>query len=296
MNENIKESNETMESLHAVTESAQQLVAESTSSFITWIKSFLTWENFFKVIGAFIVLLFLWIVYRLIKRALRKAHTEKMSAQRFMLMSKMVNYAYFVVVVMYILSLFGIKLSAVWGAAGIAGVAIGFAAQTSVSNLISGIFVLSEGIMQVGDFVTVGDISGTVDSVDLLSVKVHTTDNHLVRIPNSSVINTNLTNISFFPQRRLTINVFIDYKTDMDKALETILKVPALCPTVLHEPAPVAWFDKFGESGISLNLAVWFNRTDFFETRNSVYVGIKKVFDDAGISIPFTKVDVKITQ
>ncbi|MBR7063747.1 MAG: mechanosensitive ion channel family protein [Treponema sp.] len=282
------------DAFHSVTETAHNLFSESTSSFVTWVKSFLTWDNLFKVVGAVVVLFLLWIVYRLIKRTLRKAHTEKMSAQRFMLISKMVNYTYFVVVVMYVLSLFGIKLSAVWGAAGIAGVAIGFAAQTSVSNLISGIFVLSEGIMQVGDFVTVGDISGTVDSVDLLSVKVHTTDNHLVRVPNSSVINTNLTNVSFFPQRRLTVNVSIDYNTDMDKVLETILKVPPLCPTVLQDLAPVAWFDKFGDSGINLNLAVWFNKSDFFATRNAVYIAIKKVFDEDGINIPYPKVDVTI--
>ena len=150
--------------------------------------------------------------------------------------------------------------------------------------------------MQVGDFVTVGDISGTVDSVDLLSIKVHTTDNHLVRIPNSSVINTNLTNISFFPQRRFTVTVSIDYATDMEAALETILKVPQLCPTVLHDPSPVAWYDKFADSGINLNLAVWFNKEDFFTTRNAVFIGIKKVFDESEITIPYPKVDVKLTQ
>lgn len=287
---------DTQEILDSVTETAQQFVEETTNSFVTWVKSFLTWDNLFKVIGALVVLFILYLVYRFIKRALRKAHPERISAQRFMLISKIVNYTYFVVVVMYVLSLFGIELSAVWGAAGIAGIAIGFAAQTSVSNLISGIFVLSEGIMQVGDFVTVGDISGTVDSVDLLSIKVHTTDNHLVRIPNSSVINTNLTNISFFPQRRFTVTVLIDYTTDMETALETILKVPQLCPTVLHDPSPVAWYDKFADSGINLNLAVWFNKEDFFTTRNAVFIGIKKVFDESEITIPYPKVDVKLTQ
>ena len=197
---------------------------------------------------------------------------------------------------MYILSMFGIKLSAVWGAAGIAGVALGFAAQTSVSNLISGIFVLGEGIMKVGDLITVGGETGTVDSVGLLSVKIHTPNNQLVRVPNSSIINSNLINTSFFSQRRLTIAVSVSYDTDMQTALDTLKKAPALCPTILTDPAPAAWFDGFGESGINLTLAVWFNKTDFLAAKNETFVAIKKVFDEAHISIPYNKLDVSIVE
>lgn len=287
---------ETTETVQAVAEAAHHAVIESTNTFLVWLKSLLTWSNLFKLIGTVLVLIMLWIVYRLIIRAMRKMPPEKMSAQRYMLVTKICNYAFYLIVIMYILSIFGVKLSAVWGAAGIAGIAIGFAAQTSVSNLISGIFVLSEGIMKIGDFVTVGSETGTVDSVDLLSVKIHTPNNQLVRVPNSSIINSNLINTSFFPQRRLTIAVSVSYNTDMQRALDTLKKAPALCPTVLADPAPTAWFDGFGESGINLSLAVWFNKEDFLATKNDAFIAIKKVFDDAHISIPYNKLDVSIIE
>ena len=133
---------------------------------------------------------------------------------------------FYVIIVMYILSLFGINLKAIWGAAGVAGLAIGFAAQTSVSNLISGVFVLSEKAMKIGDFIQVGDVFGTVDSVGLLSVRVHTLDNQMVRIPNSSVINSNLVNFNHYDIRRFVFDMPISYDSNMEKALEVANSIP----------------------------------------------------------------------
>ena len=192
------------------------------------------------------------------------------------------------------LGLFGINLKAIWGAAGIAGVAIGFAAQTSVSNLISGLFVLTEGSIHVGDTIIVGDVTGIVDEVKLLSIRVHTFDNQMVRIPNSTIINSNLTNNSYHNKRRWTVKVGVDYSTDMKFALETLQKAADLCPTVLKDPAPTVWFDGFDASSINLVVAVWFKPVDFLQTRNDIYIAIKKVLDDAGISIPFNQLDVHL--
>ena len=195
---------------------------------------------------------------------------------------------------MYVLSLFGVKLSAIWGAAGIAGVAIGFAAQTSVSNLISGLFVLTEGALKVGDTIIVNGVTGVVDSINLISVRVHTLDNEMVRIPNSSIINTNLMNKSYHNKRRLTLSISISYDTDMKTALEALSKAPSLCPTVLDTPAPAVWFDGFADSGINMTVAVWFKPEDFLKTKNDLYIAMKQVFDEAGIEIPFNQLDVKI--
>lgn len=103
-------------------------------------------------------------------------------------------------------------------------------------------------------------------------------------------------NTSYFPRRRICITVYVSYDTDMEYALETLKKVPALCKTVLKDPAPAAWFDGFADSGIKLVLAVWFNSADFLATKNAAYIGIKKVFDEAKIEIPYTKIDVNFPE
>ena len=276
----------------AASNAANDVFISKTDSLFNWLRGFITWENLFKLIGTLLIIFIIWVIFRVISRAIRKVPETKLPAQRAAIIVKFIRYIFYVVVVLYILGLFGINLKAIWGAAGIAGVAIGFAAQTSVSNLISGLFVLTEGSIHVGDTIIVGDVTGIVDEVKLLSVRVHTFDNQMVRIPNSTIINSNLTNNSYHNKRRLTLKVGVDYSTDMKKALETLQKAPTLCPTVLSDPAPAVWFDGFDASSINLVVAVWFKPVDFLQTKNDLYVAMKQVLDEAGISIPFNQLDV----
>lgn len=269
-------------------------IKELLDSFMIWAKDLVTWNHFFKLIGVIVILFAMWVIYRLILRRVRKIPAEKMSPQRSLIIKKIINYAFFVIVVMYVLGLFGMKLSAIWGALGIGGMVLAFAAQTSVSNIISGVFMLAEKNLKVGDLITVGGESGIVDDIGLLSVKVHTLDNQMVRIPNSSIINTNLRNTSYFPQRRMTISCSSSYETDLDFALETLKKVPELCPAVLQDPAPAVWVDGFGASGVNLTLAIWFDGSNFLAAKNQAFVAIKRVFEEAKIEIPYNKINVKI--
>lgn len=287
--------NETINTIgEAASQAADDVLWSKTTSLINWIKSFITWENLFKLLGTVFIILVMWIIFRLIAKAIRRVPETKLPAQRTAVIIRFLKYIFYIIVVLYVLGLFGINLKAIWGAAGIAGVAIGFAAQTSVSNLISGLFVLTEGSIHVGDTIIVGDVTGVVDEVKLLSIRVHTFDNQMVRIPNSTIINSNLTNNSYHDKRRLTLNVGVDYSTDMKLALETLKKAPELCPTVLKDPAPAVWFDGFADSSINLVVAVWFKPADFLQTKNDLYIAIKKVLDEANISIPFNQLDVMI--
>ena len=287
--------NETINTIgEAASQAADDVLWSKTTSLINWVKSFITWENLFKLLGTVFIIFVMWIVFRLIAKAIRRVPETKLPAQRTAVIIRFLKYIFYIIVVLYVLGLFGINLKAIWGAAGIAGVAIGFAAQTSVSNLISGLFVLTEGSIHVGDTIIVGDVTGVVDEVKLLSIRVHTFDNQMVRIPNSTIINSNLTNNSYHNKRRLTLNVGVDYSTDMKLALETLKKAPELCPTVLKDPAPAVWFDGFADSSINLVVAVWFKPEDFLQTKNDLYIAIKKVLDEANISIPFNQLDVMI--
>ena len=277
-------------------QSASEEIISKTSLFMNWVKGLATWTNLFKLLGGILVLLVMWIIYRIILRTIKKSSSAKMNSHKQQMLSHFVKYIFYILVVLEVLSLLGIKLSALLGAAGIAGVAIGFAAQTSVSNLISGLFVLTEGSIKIGDAVTVDGVTGVVDEINLLSIHIHTYDNQMVRIPNSTIINSNFTNINFHQTRRMTINVSVDYSTDMKTALEALKKAPALCPTVVSDPAPAVWFDGFAASGINMTVAAWFKPADFLQTKNDLYIAIKQVLDEAGITIPFNQLDVKIKE
>ena len=276
--------------------SAGNSLMEQTTSLFSWVTGFLTWENLFKVIGAIIIIFIFWIIFRLIVRGIKKVPEKKLPRARSLILIKFLRYVFYVIIIMYVLSLFGVKLSAIWGAAGIAGVAIGFAAQTSVSNLISGLFVITEGAIKIGDTIIVDGITGVVDSINLISVTVHTLDNEMVRIPNSTIINTNLMNKSFHSKRRLTVTCPIAYGNDLQLALDTYLKAATSCETVLTDPKPAVWINKFADSGIDITVAVWFKPDDFLKTKSDLHIAIMREKEAAGLETPFNRLDVSMVK
>ena len=270
-------------------------IAEETKSLLHWneIAKMFGKENLMHLIVSVVTIIIFFLFYKLIKRVINKHALKKSENHTKMLVNKTISYIFYIMLIMYILSLFGVNLTAIWGAAGIAGVAIGFAAQTSVSNFISGLFVLGEKSMKIGDYIAVGDVEGNVDEIGLLSVKIRTLNNQMIRVPTSTIINANLTNYTHFEHRRLVFEIPISYESDMEKALKAIETVPASCTTVLKEPAPKVYYDGFGEA-INLRLAVWFNRTDLLQTKNDVYVNIMRVCREQNVVIPYSRIDVKI--
>jgi len=181
----------------------------------------------------------------------------------------------------------GFDLGVLLGAAGILTVAIGFASQTSASNVISGLFLLGERPFSVGDVIRVNGTTGEVLSVDLLSVKLRTFDNLFVRIPNETMIKTEVTNLRRFPIRRFDLMVGVAYKEDLDRVREVLLDVADRNPLCLEEPAPVIIFQGYADSAINHQFSVWAKTDNYLDLRNSIPMEVKEAFDEAGIEIPF---------
>ncbi|MBQ1591179.1 MAG: mechanosensitive ion channel family protein [Treponema sp.] len=270
-------------------------VTEQTKSFfhIDELKDYITWNNLFKVAIILVTLIIFYTLYRILKSILKKRIAVKMEPHNAQMLSKAISYVFYILMGMYILSLFGVDLKAIWGAAGVAGLAIGFAAQTSVGNIISGLFVVSEKTLKIGDYIEVGGVAGTVDTIGLLSIKIHTADNQMIRIPNSSIINNNLINYSRFPKRRFVFEIPIGYDMDLKYVYNVVSKIPAKCKSVIKDPAPLLFYDGFGDA-IKLKLAVWFNNGDLFAVKTEVYTEIVKTCREENVTIPFTHYDITI--
>lgn len=288
-------SNNGVSEVAAVMETVTQEAVSQTKSFfhIDEIKSYFAGQGLVKIIVSLFMIVLFFTIFRLFKRLLNGKFKSKIQPQTSHILNKVLNYLFYIILGMYILSLFGVDFTAIWGAAGVAGLAIGFAAQTSVSNLISGLFVLGEKSMKVGDFVAVGEISGTVQSIGLLSIRVATLENQMVRIPNSTIISSNLINYNAYDIRRFYFEIPLDYSTDLDKALESFKKVPGLCKNVLSNPEPLIFYDGFGD-GIILKVAVWFKSTDLITVKNQMYSTIVKVCNEDGIIIPFNHYEIRL--
>lgn len=185
------------------------------------------------------------------------------------------------------LRLLGVDLSLLLGAAGILTVAIGFASQTSASNIISGLFLMTERAFKVGDLITVDGTTGYVLSVDFLSVRLRTFDNLMVRIPNETVLKGKVTNITHFPIRRIDLKIRVAYKEDMDKVKALLSDLVDRNPLCFDEPPPFFYFLGYGDSALEFQFSVWTSQAEFWSVRTSLYLDIKKCLDENGIEIPF---------
>ncbi|MDX1682621.1 MAG: mechanosensitive ion channel family protein [Phycisphaeraceae bacterium] len=224
-----------------------------------------------------------WTVSRFADRAARR----RVSAQSAMLVRKSIFYTGFVLIAITVTYELGFKLTAIAGVAGIAGIAIGFASQTSFSNIISGLFLISEKPFEVGDIIRIDDLTGTVLSVDLLSLKLRTFDNQFVRIPNETIMKTRLANVTRFPLRRLDLNISVAYREDVHRVRDVLADVARLNPHVLDEPEPLILMTGLGESGVDFLLAAWCVKEDFLQVRKTLLPEVKKRLDAEGIEIPF---------
>lgn len=232
--------------------------------------------------------------FRMLRRGVRRVVARRLSAQKQHFVFKTLNYLSFTVMTFTAFHWLGINVSALLGAAGIAGVALGFAAQTSVSNVISGLFVMTERAFRIQDVIEIDGIVGAVQSINLLSVALKTLDGQYVRVPNETILKANLVNYSHCPHRRVKTEVSVAYGSDLRRVQQLLLDVATRNRFVLSDPAPAVLWNAFADSGIDVTLLTWTHIEHFNDLRNAIFVDIDECFKQAGIEVPFPHVDVRV--
>jgi small-conductance mechanosensitive channel len=256
------------------------------------------WSKYFnaetieKLLRIGIILVVGIVIITIIASVMNKLLPTKMSQQRQMLIKRFVRYTAIVILFLIVISELEINLTAIFGAAGVIGIVIGVASQTSIGNIVSGFFLVSEKPFEIGDLIRIGDKTGTVYSIDLLSIKIKTLDNLLLRIPNQTVISTEVINVTKFPIRRMDIDISVAYKEDLAKVKSVLERIVKRNPLCLDEPEPLIIFKTFGDHGINILLGVWFEKANFLKVKNSIFMEIKSTFDAEGIEIPFPHVSI----
>ena len=260
----------------------------------TFFKETFTITALMSILSFLGVILIIYIFFKIIIKSIRKFTENKVSPAVQNLITKILQYTCLAVILLTIFKKIGINISTFIGAAGIAGVAIGFAAQTSISNIISGFFVLAEKAFKVGDRIQLGDITGNVESIDFMAIRVKTIEGNIVRIPNEAVIKGNLINYSSLPIRRIETKVSIAYGSDMEKVESVFMQIPERVPQILKDPKPFIIWSAYADSGIEIAFYAWGLNEDFLIIKNSVFKLIAELFEEAEINIPFPQMDVYI--
>lgn len=228
-----------------------------------------------------------FVVAKLLSRGFARLVERELDVRRATLLRRGTYYSVLTLFLVAALHQLGFNLAVLLGAAGVLSVAIGFASQTSASNIISGLFLIAEQPFDVGDVINIGNTTGEVLSIDLMSVKLRTYDNLFVRIPNESLIKSEVKTLTKFPIRRLDLQVGVAYKEDLEQVREILLDLADRNPLSLDEPKPLIIFQGFGDSSMNVQFSVWAKRENFLEIRNRIPEEVKAAFDEAGVEIPF---------
>ena len=212
---------------------------------------------------------------------------NQIDPQQRLLLQKASYYGLVLFTIASSLNQLGFDLKVLLGAAGLLTVAVGFAAQTSASNLISGLFLMVDRPFVVGNSIQIDSLQGEVIAIDLLSTRLRTLDNQMVRVPNETMVKSNIVNKSFFPLRRFDVAVGVAYDSDIREVQNLLLETAKSHPRCVADPAPVCLLTGFGDSSINLVLQAWTLTDEMLVVRSELHAMVKATLDAAGVEIPF---------
>ncbi|HHF56334.1 MAG TPA: mechanosensitive ion channel family protein [Thermoplasmatales archaeon] len=239
------------------------------------------------IIIFFVIIFVSFIIAKIVRVNVRRSFKEKIPGTTLIAVEKIFYYGIIFIGLVIALPYIGVKLSGLLVAGGILGIVIGFASQTVVSNFISGLFLLIEKPIKIGDGISIGDVSGVVKDIRILSTTIRTWDGIYVRVPNEKVFNSSIQNFVAHAARRFEYKIGIAYKDDADKAIKIIENLLEEHPLILKEPAPQIFVEELGESSVNLTIKIWAPSAHWYSVKTEMLWKIKVALEKEGIEIPF---------
>ena len=248
------------------------------------------------VYGDITILDLLWIavcliiavlVAKVVALNIKKSLKDRMDRDHLEITTKVVYYTIIIIAVLLALPALGIHPSNLLVAGGVVGIVIGFASQSIVGNLISGIFLMFERPIKIGDQLRVDDISGFVEDIHVVSTIVRTYSGLYVRIPNEKVFTGIITNYVANIARRFEYVVGIRYSDDADLAIEIIEDLIDEQPFALKKPSPQVFVDNLGDNSVNIIVRIWAPATEWYILKMEMLWKIKKTLEENGIEIAF---------
>lgn len=233
------------------------------------------------------------IIAAVMKKALAKTRLDEAVHKFIINVIKTVLYIVLTVVILGKLQVPTAPLVTVLGAA---GAAIALALKDSLGNIAGGVLILANKLFKKGDVIDVSGTEGMVDSIDLFVTTLKTYDNKVVTIPNGTITTSVIVNYSKEEIRRVDCAFGVAYDTDIAKAKDVLNAVAMRCPDALQTPAPVIGVSRHQASAVELDLKVWCPTSKYFDVKYYLEEEVKAAFDKASITIPYPRMDVRVTE
>jgi small-conductance mechanosensitive channel len=262
-----------------------------------------------KIFYAFIIVLlaspasdFMRLVLNYLAKFLADKEDTKIDDIVFDLLKKFCGAIIYSIAIILALDILGVNVMPFIAGAGIAGIAIGFAAKDTLSNLIAGVLLIIDRPFEVGDRIEVWSAPvgsatwGDVIDIGLRATKIKTTDNIVIIIPNNEIMRRDIVNYTIITSKiRVRVGIGISYDANIKRAKEIILTVADSTEWIAKDPPPKVVVRNFGESSVDLQLRIWIDDArQRMDTISHITDKVKEAFDEEGIEIPYPKRDVHI--
>ena len=251
------------------------------------LSAFIGQVRFYDIVAIIIILAVAVIVAKIATILVKKRLSDRMDKNELKIFVSVIWWGIIFIGILIASPHFKVDLSGLLVAGGIIGIVIGFASQSVVSNFVSGVFLVLERPVKIGDNININDVSGVVERIRILSTIVRTFEGIYVRIPNEKVFTSNITNFVSNVARRFDLRIGIGYRDNVEDALRLIREVIEEEPFALKNPEPQVFVEKLGESAVELVIRVWAPSTEWYDLRMELLKKIKITLDREGIDIPY---------
>ena len=260
------------------------------SSFVQWCIT----TGIKLIIG----LLLLSITFRLVNRITKKMYLKLQAKDADETISKVITSTIRliakVIIVISFIGYIGIETASITAAIASLGLALGLALQGALSNVAGGIIIVFTRPFRLGDYITSNGESGTVENIKLFYTEIVTPDNKVIHIPNGSLANNVIVNVTAKDIRRVDMMFSVSYDTDLELAKKCLLDLVTSHEKVLTEKEPFVSVKEHGESSINFTVRCWCNKNDYWDIYWYMMSQVPVAFAKNNIEIPYNKLDVHI--
>ncbi|HAP02434.1 MAG TPA: mechanosensitive ion channel protein [Lachnospiraceae bacterium] len=275
------------------------LVELNSGIFGTWLSKFLS--NGLDFFWSVVIALVVWFVgakvirfiRKLVRKAMERRDVDKGVTQ---FTDSMVKYGLYIVLIIVILNVFGIQTSSVAAAVASLGLTAGLALQGSLSNFAGGVLILILKPFKVGDYI-IEDThknEGTVSEISIFYTRLRTLDNKVVVIPNGTLANASLTNVTTSDRRQIDLTFGIGYDDDLKKAKAILQQIAETTEERVKDTDIQIFVRDLAESSVNLGFRIWVPMDDYWKVRWELNERVKLTFDEEGITIPYNQLDVTV--
>ncbi|HDR2161406.1 TPA: small-conductance mechanosensitive channel MscS [Enterobacter cancerogenus] len=252
-------------------------------------------QGLFNIIGALIIFYFGVLIARFASSGFRKILLSRnVDTTITQFCSALLRYALLAFALIAALGRIGVETSSIIAVIGAAGLAIGLALQSSLSNFAAGVMLVTLRPIRAGEYASVGAVAGTIEEVHIFSTTLRTVDNKVVVIPNGKIIAGEIINYSRQHHRRVDITVGVAYNTSIEHVKDVIKTVVLLDPRIIHSKGDTIRLNEFAPSSLNFVVRVWTENKNYWDVYFDLMENIKNALDANHIQMPYPQMDIHL--